>query len=538
MLSGRKAMQAESLSPERSSLGHTLSEVLAGLSRSSNRQRTGEIVKTALERLVAAGSADCAHWFTIPELSAGNKYAARSRGLSSIPPFPASSELPWIVAQLEQHRVVVVGRLNELPRDASLDQEVLSARDVKSLVFLPAGYGPERTGVLVLEQFLRERKYPAEFLSQLQMLSGVISFAHTHRRLLNVNRALEQQFRNIFEQPLIGMAFEDMEGRLLQVNPELCVMLGYSPEELLTMRGEQLADPQHSGDDLALFQELREGMRPNYHIEKAYVRKDGRRIWGRLHVCRLASADGEPVRVLAMVEDITERKMAEGRLQEAQVALHELTGRLIQAQEQERQRIARELHDDIGQRLSLLMFEIERISREAPVSSDPQFGSLGTVLERLDELAKDVHQLSHQLHSTKLQHIGLRSALRDLCRQVTTPHGTIVVQQLEDAPDLPSDIQLCLYRVAQEALNNIAKHSRATRAFVRFAKVGGMARLEVRDTGVGFNASNAGAGLGLASMRERLRIVGGNLLVRSKPGKGTAVVASIPLEEIGLNQVA
>jgi signal transduction histidine kinase len=238
-----------------------------------------------------------------------------------------------------------------------------------------------------------------------------------------------------------------------------------------------------------------------------------------------------------MLEDITERREAEDRLHEAQVALHELTGRLIQAQEEERQRIARELHDDIGQRLSLLVLEIERIGREAPVNSEPKFG-VGTVLEQMDELARDVHQLSHQLHSTKLQHIGLRSALRDLCQHVTTPHGTIVVQQLDDAPDLPSEVQLCLYRVAQEALNNITKHSKASRAFVRFARVGGVARLEVRDTGVGFDASNAGTGLGLASMRERLRIVGGNLMVRSKPGKGTAVVASIPVQEIGLNQVA
>jgi len=531
-------MQAGSLSPENSSLGSTLSEFVARLSSFSNRQPIGEIVKIALQGLVAEGKADYAHWFILPELAAGKKYAAGSRNLGVVPPFPASSELPWIVAQLEQHKVVVVRRLNELPRDAALDHQVLSTREVKSMVLMPASCGPERTGVLVLEHFSQEHKYPEDFLGLLQTLSGVIGFAHTHKRLLNVNRALEQQFRNVFDQPLIGMAFEDMQGRLLRVNPELCVMLGYSEEELLTMRDEQLTDPERSGDDLALFQELRAGVRQNYHIEKAYVRKDGRVIWGTLHVCRLASTDGGPARILAMVEDITERREAEDRLHEAQVALHELTGRLIQAQEEERQRIARELHDDIGQRLSLLILEIERISREAPVSSEPQFGNLGTVLEQMDELAKDVHQLSHQLHSTKLQHIGLRSALRDLCQQVATPHGTVVVQQLEEAPDLPSEVQLCLYRVAQEALNNVAKHSKAGRAFVRFAKVGGVARLEVRDTGVGFDASHAGRGLGLASMRERLRIVGGNLLVRSKPGKGTTVVASIPVEEIGLNQVA
>jgi signal transduction histidine kinase len=176
------------------------------------------------------------------------------------------------------------------------------------------------------------------------------------------------------------------------------------------------------------------------------------------------------------------------------------------------------------------MIEVERISREVPATSEPRLGPFGKVLEQLDELTKDVHQLSHQLHSTKLQYIGLRSALRDLCQQVMTQHGIVVVQELEDAPDLSPEVQLCLYRVAQESLSNIAKHSKASEAFVRFAKAGGAARLEVRDSGIGFDPSSPGAGLGLASMRERLRIVGGELAVTSKPGKGTEVLAVVPLE--------
>jgi PAS domain S-box-containing protein len=489
-----------------------------------------EAVTATLEALLGATAADHAHWFSIPELPAGKSYAARSRNLGAVPPFPASSELPWIVEQLEERKVVVVKRVDKLPRDASVDQQVLSAREVKSMVLVPASCGRNETGVLVLEHFSQEHVYPGDVLSQLQMVSRLIGLVLASKRVRMANRVIEQQFRNVFEQPLIGMGFADMDGRLLRVNREISTMLGYSQEELLNMRVEQFADPENFGDDLVLFQELRAGGRQNYHVEKAYLRKDGRRIWGRLHVCRVAPTDGGPARVLAMVEDITERKEAEDRLHEAQVALHELTGRLIQAQEEERHRIARELHDDIGQRLSLLMIAIERISREVPATSEPRLGPFGRVLAQLDELTKDVHQLSHQLHSTKLQYIGLRSALRDLCQQVMTQHGIVVIQELEDAPDLPPEVQLCLYRVAQEALNNMAKHSKASEAFVRFAKAGGVARLEIRDSGVGFNPSNPGAGLGLASMSERLRIVGGELAVTSNPGKGTEVVAVVPLE--------
>jgi PAS domain S-box-containing protein len=489
-----------------------------------------EAVTATLEALRVATAADHAHWFSIPELPAGKSYAARSRNLGAVPSFPASSELPWIAEQLEEQRVVVVGRVDKLPRDASIDRHVLSAREVKSMVLVPASCGRDETGVLVVEHFSEEHVYPQDVLSQLQIVSRLIGLGIASKRVRMANRTIEQRFRNIFEQPLIGMAFADMDGRLLRVNHELSEMLGYSQEELLAMQARQFADPEHFGGDVALFQELRTGVRQNYHIEKAYVRKDGRRIWGRLHVCRLASPDGGPARVLAMLEDITERKEAEDRLHEAQVALHELTGRLIQAQEEERHRIARELHDDIGQRLSLLMIAIERISREVPATPEPRLGPFGRVLSQLDELTKDVHQLSHQLHSTKLQYIGLRSALRDLCQQVMNQHGIVVVQELEDAPDLPPEVQLCLYRVAQEALNNIAKHSKAGDAFVRFRKSSGAVRLEVRDNGVGFDPSNAGTGLGLASMSERLRIVGGELAVTSNPGKGTEVVAVVPVE--------
>jgi PAS domain S-box-containing protein len=336
----------------------------------------------------------------------------------------------------------------------------------------------------------------------------------------------EQRFRESFEQALIGIAFEDMNGKLLQVNPKLCAMLGYSEVELLSTSCEKFVDPEHKANERKLFQELKYGLRDNYRIEKTFIRKDGSTLWGRLHVCKITDAPT----MLVMVEDITERKQAEQNLNDAQARLHELTGRLIQAQEGERRRIARELHDDIGQRLSLLMIEMEQFKRAFPVMSEAQLATFQKALQEVDELTRDVHELSHRLHSTKLSYVGLKAALKELCEQISVQQGIIVTQQLEDDAGLPPDVQLCFYRVAQEALNNIAKHSQASRASVLFFAHDHVARLEIADTGIGFDTDAAAVGLGLASMRERVRTVCGDLVLTSHPGKGTRVVAIIPYD--------
>jgi PAS domain S-box-containing protein len=361
------------------------------------------------------------------------------------------------------------------------------------------------------------------------MLSYVAVMRAKRRRAAPGN---EELFRDCFEQALIGIAFEDMTGKLLQVNPMLCSMLGFSEAELLNMSCNEFVNGEdEETNEPELFQELRSGLRNNYHLEKTYVRKDGSKFWGRVHVCKLKLQEkGTPV-VLGMVEDITERKQAEQRLHDAQLTLHELTGRLIYAQEEERRRIARELHDDIGQRLSLLMVEMEQISRGVPTISAAHLAALQKALRAVDELTRDVHELSHQLHSTKLSYVGLRAALRELCDQVASQQHMSIAQHLEDDSALPNDVQLCLYRVAQEALNNVAKHSQANSASVYLLVNNGLARLEVTDSGVGFDPTTPAVGLGLASMRERVRTVHGELAVSSNPGKGSTVVAVVPYDK-------
>jgi signal transduction histidine kinase len=210
-----------------------------------------------------------------------------------------------------------------------------------------------------------------------------------------------------------------------------------------------------------------------------------------------------------------------------------LTERLIQAQESERQRLARELHDDIGQRLSLLIIGLDRLRHGLPLDLRAQREELAASLEEAGQLATDIHGLSHQLHSSKLKHLGLKAALRELCAQVARQHGVDVnLEAGTISGGLSEERALCLYRVAQEALNNAVKHSGSPTIEVELAPVRNMLQLRVKDHGSGFDVNHYAAGVGLASMRERVRMVAGKLQISSKPGQGTEIMTEVAMEQV------
>jgi signal transduction histidine kinase len=147
-----------------------------------------------------------------------------------------------------------------------------------------------------------------------------------------------------------------------------------------------------------------------------------------------------------------------------------------------------------------------------------------------NEITSDIHQLSHQLHSSKLQHLGLRSALAELARQLGTTHQMSITLKADknDVLLLP-EVALCLFRVSQEALSNIVRHSGAKSAEIELRVTDEVAKLEIRDEGVGFDVNSPATGIGLVSMRERLRMIGGDFSVESHPRKGTVIVAAVSL---------
>jgi signal transduction histidine kinase len=207
-------------------------------------------------------------------------------------------------------------------------------------------------------------------------------------------------------------------------------------------------------------------------------------------------------------------------------AVRLLTGRLIDATEEEQRHIARELHDDIGQRLSLVSVQLGVFGNRPPLDAFQNRSDLDSSVVELDTIVSDVHSLSHRLHSSKLEHLGLKAAMNDLCQQIAKRHGLEITLQAEVIPrSLPRDVALCFYRVAQESLNNVIKHSSATRVELSLTEKHGSLRMRVQDWGAGFKIADARDGLGLTAMKERLRGIGGKLHVESKPGEGTVVIA-------------
>jgi signal transduction histidine kinase len=225
---------------------------------------------------------------------------------------------------------------------------------------------------------------------------------------------------------------------------------------------------------------------------------------------------------------------------EAVAVARQLNGRLINAGEEERKRIARELHDDIGQRLSLVSVELDmergtlsKNNENCPVNC------LSEPLQQLGEIITDVHNLSHQLHSTKLQVLGLAVALRDLCRQLSEKHRVAIQLAGGGVPcTLQEDVALCFYRVAQEALNNSIKYSGSAHIEVKLIFRNSNLTMKIRDFGSGFDPASQVGGLGLATMQERLRNVGGRLLVSSRPGAGTELTAHARCASLQMKEAA
>jgi PAS domain S-box-containing protein len=254
-------------------------------------------------------------------------------------------------------------------------------------------------------------------------------------------------------------------------------------------------------------------------------RHDGKYCWLLdIGVPRFAP-DGSFVGYIGCCVDITERKAAEE-------AMASVSRRLIEAQELERTWIARELHDDINQQIALLSVELVQWDKQSPESASALHTQIRHATERLSDIGKNIQALSHRLHSSKLEYLGIVKAANSFCREISEKHKVHVEFSSSDIPPtIPKEIALCLFRVLQEALQNAVKHSGARQFHVELRGTSGEIRLTVSDHGVGFDWHVAldRQGLGLISMRERLQLVNGELLIESEHGQGTTIHARAPL---------
>jgi PAS domain S-box-containing protein len=296
-------------------------------------------------------------------------------------------------------------------------------------------------------------------------------------------------------------------------------IFGYTAAEAIGQTMSLLIPPDILEEERKVLQRLRAGERI-VHFDANRVAKGGRKVNVSVTISPLRDAAGTIIGAARIARDVSEQK----RVREA---LASVSRRLIAAQEQERTRIARELHDDIGQRLALLTIELAGLPDGEPDDA-------ARLQRQASEIAADVQALSHELHSSsKVELLGIAKGVELFCNEFAKQQKVDIDFESHDLPShLPSDISLCLFRILQEALHNSAKHSGVRTFEVRLWRIQGEVHLIVRDAGVGFDveASKTGAGIGLVSMEERVKLVDGSLFIESQPQRGTTIHARVPVK--------
>ena len=353
-------------------------------------------------------------------------------------------------------------------------------------------------------------------------------------------------------QETLGLAIEagrmyayewDVTTKVLMRSPEYVNILGPTEPRILTATIEQALERIHPGDGGHVARVLADCSpeRPMINLTYRVLAPGKNPLWLRTTGRAFFDGEGRMVRLIGMVADITDEKLKEDALadatrtlletqERAHEQLRQFTPRLIAAQEDEKRRISRDLHDDIGQRLALLRIKLGSVEDVLPPDATEGRSKVVGLKSELDQLISDLHDVCHTLHSSHLDLLGLTVALEELCSQLATQYRIAINLTTEPLPAvLPDPIPICFYRVAQEALSNAGKHSKSPQIDVGLFYDGRRLRMRIRDFGVGIAPSVRSNGLGLTTMRERLRMIDGALRFNPVP-VGTEVEAEVILE--------
>jgi PAS domain S-box-containing protein len=337
-------------------------------------------------------------------------------------------------------------------------------------------------------------------------------------------RASEERFRLIADTAPVMIWMSGTETQLTYLNQ---TWLDYTGRPLDAMLGQDQADVLHP-DEAERCREIYGKafeQREPFQMEHRLRRHDGEYRWVVTAGVPRYDVDGSFVGYIGTGVDITERKLAEE-------ALSTVSQKLIEAHEEESTRIARELHDDVNQRLVMVSVRLGYLKQSPPASAAYLEQEIGEVTKAIADLVTDLQALSHDLHPPRLELLGLEAATAGFCEELSKRHGVAIDVHCENIPQaLPREISLCLYRVLQEALQNVVKHSVSRQAHVFLSGRTNTINLTVKDSGAGFHPHEAmrGPGLGLTSMKERLKVIGGQLSIDSQPGRGTMIHAIAPL---------
>ncbi|BAU50044.1 PAS/PAC sensor signal transduction histidine kinase [Sulfurifustis variabilis] len=348
-------------------------------------------------------------------------------------------------------------------------------------------------------------------------------------------RSDEAKYRLLAENMSDGFALQDEEGRLRDVNGALCRMLGYRRDELLGTIVYELLSRPCAADLRSRFAEGRYAR--GGRCEAEWLGREGRRIHTHMSLLPLPT-DDEPSRgYCVIVTDVTERRQTERALRRSKCELRLLSAQLLAAQEMERKRIAYELHDRVGQSLSAIKFRVESgIAMIEGRLNSADLASFQAAVERIQSVVEDVRRIAMDLRPSTLDDLGILPTIAWFCREFRDVyrHIELDVDIAITEQQVPVGLKTAIYRVLQEALNNVAKHAGASRVWVNLKKAGERIEFTVRDDGCGLDPAPAACregtarGLGLTSMQERVESSGGVLSVTSNGNRGTLLRAVWP----------
>ena len=377
-------------------------------------------------------------------------------------------------------------------------------------------------------------------------IDGVLMIFIDIHALKTTQQALREQSsfsKAVMESSGALVLVTDGEGRIVAFNRACQIASGYKFEDVAreVIWDTSLVPKEEIDGERAVYRRLAAGRGPIQH-ESHWIAKSGTKCLISWNSAAMPAVTGQPRHLVRIGTDITERrtietalKTSEAALRQSQVQLQALTAGLLTAQEEERARVARELHDDISQKLVTLNFEAESVLRKEPGAAGKLRGDMTRLFHRLRGILHDVERTAYRLHPSSLDHLGLSVALKSYCTDFSKQNGIATRFTERNLPrGIPAHLALTIYRVVQEALRNVVKHSGARRATVSVTGSNGVITLTVKDFGRGFEPSSLKKrGLGLISMEERVRQAAGVFAVKTTPGKGVRIDVRIPIPRKG-----
>jgi PAS domain S-box-containing protein len=380
-----------------------------------------------------------------------------------------------------------------------------------------------------LEERVRQRTLQLARVNQ-SLEAELLARKQTEEKL----RESEEKYRMIFENSPLGIVHIDRDGAVTAYNENLAKMSEAGRDEFIGMNPLSYLEDDRMKGAIAACITGKPGKYEGYYRS----RRTGRTIPIKGEFSPIFSDENSYVGCIGIIEDITERKTAEEALRESEGQLRYLSSRLLTVQEEERTRLAQEIHDSIGQTLAAVKFGLESaLGAKGKGRTQAMVGCLESLIPNVRNAIEEVRKLYMGLRPTVLDDFGVVAAVGWFCREFEKicPNIAVDVSIGVQESQVPEPLKIIVYRVVQEALNNVAKHSSADRVSLSLVQDNGATQLTIRDNGLGFDkeglasAEQHQGGIGLASMRERIELSGGTLCIESAKGMGTRVCASWPV---------